>query len=395
MFTNSQYMMSTDKEDWKSLFNDLVIYPFSCLAPTNGEYLQSPSTDQEGWNASFKDLNLYPFACLAPTFPTPQLNNPCQPMKITKLLMSWLKSARRQGPRSERMPLAPSRKDETEAETSTDDGCGTLFHDLLSPFNCMASKASSQVKEQAQYRLQVASKQFDTPAVLSVNEVPVPQRPCLKQILFKRRFFSFSLSRRNSKESIHPESDQSLRTCSVNDRTTQLELSGEPSNPNTQAVPRAASYNTSHIKVNFDVASTHEKASNEPQDLLMEQNSNTFATDNKTQSQEAGNNIIYGCMSLGDIGDNDVHSKVQFQCCHLMDDDKATTGKPTNNSNAILQHEPIMLDSKEAQGLGLDGQQLLQLPSSPFGITKTKCQPYNRAIQKLLSFRKKRSWKSL
>ena len=68
MLTNSQYMTSTDKEDWKSLFNDLVIYPFSCLAPTNGEYLQSPSTDQEGWNASFKDLNLYPFACLAPSF---------------------------------------------------------------------------------------------------------------------------------------------------------------------------------------------------------------------------------------------------------------------------------------------------------------------------------------
>ena len=91
MFTNSQYMMSTDKEDWKSLFNDLVIYPFSCLAPTNGEYLQSPSTDQEGWNALFKDLVLYPFAFLAPTFP-PQLNNSCQPMKITKPQVSWVKS---------------------------------------------------------------------------------------------------------------------------------------------------------------------------------------------------------------------------------------------------------------------------------------------------------------
>ena len=172
-----------------------------------------------------------------------------------------------------------------------------------------------------------------------------------------------------------------------------------PYDPNTQAVPRAASNKTSHVKVNFDVASTHEKASNEPQDLLMEQNSNTFAPDNnkKTQSQETGNNIIFGCPSLGgDMGDNDVNSKVQFQCCHdLMDDDKATTDQPTNKSNAILRHEPIMLDTKEAQGLGLDGQQLLQLPSSPFGTTRKKCQPYNRAFQKLLSFRKKRSRKSL
>jgi len=49
--------------------------------PTNSRY--SPSLDQEGWNALFKDLVLYPFAFLAPTFPH-QLNNSCQPMKITK-----------------------------------------------------------------------------------------------------------------------------------------------------------------------------------------------------------------------------------------------------------------------------------------------------------------------
>ena len=159
------------------------------------------------------------------------------------------------------MPITPSRKDETEAETSPGEGCGTLFHDIVSPFICMASKASPQLNEQAQYRSQVVSKQFDTPAVLSVDEVPVPQRHRLKQILFKRRFFSFS-SRRNSKESIHLESDKSLSPCSVN-RTTQLESSGGPSDPNMPAVPRVASNKTSHVKVNFDAASTHEKASNE------------------------------------------------------------------------------------------------------------------------------------
>ena len=56
---------------------------------TNSRY--SPSLDQEGWNALFKDLVLYPFAFLAPTFP-PQLNNSCQPMKITKPQVSWVKS---------------------------------------------------------------------------------------------------------------------------------------------------------------------------------------------------------------------------------------------------------------------------------------------------------------
>ena len=56
----------------------------------------------------------------------------------------------------------------------------------------------------------------------------MPQCPCLKQILLKRRFFSFSLlSRRNSKESIHLESEQSF---------SQLESSGGPSDPNMQAV---------------------------------------------------------------------------------------------------------------------------------------------------------------
>ena len=56
------------------------------------------------------------------------------------------------------MPLTQTRKDKTEAETSTDNGCGTLFHDPVSPSVCMATKASLQVKEQAKHRLKVVSK---------------------------------------------------------------------------------------------------------------------------------------------------------------------------------------------------------------------------------------------